>query len=81
MEEKVKFINKLSPKDRKLINTLIHNILNNDFTGLDVIKLQGEKQYFRVKKGSFRIIFFKGQDGLNKIETIGFRNEHTYRNF
>lgn len=59
MEKAFKFLRGLEKKRRKQISQIFADILNLDLDHLDVKKLQGRDNQFRVRVGKFRIIFKK----------------------
>jgi mRNA-degrading endonuclease RelE of RelBE toxin-antitoxin system len=73
-----KFLKKLSLKERNSAQYIIEKILLDSTHDLDVKKLKGEQNFFRVRKGSIRIIFFK-DSADTWIVFIGRRDENTYK--
>ena len=72
-----KNMEKLSPKEYKLAESLYVLVVENRLENLDVKKLKGHNNIFRVKKGRFRIIFSR-QRNENTIRHFGYRNDKTY---
>lgn len=73
-----KILQKMALKDRASVTEVMGKILLNQLAGLDVKKLQGREDAYRVRKGNFRIIFRK-QPGLeNVILIVDRRSEDTY---
>ena len=64
-----KFVTKLTPVQRDLIEALLLKVKSGDLTGLDVKKLVGGGGLYRVRKGKIRIVF----DDRNRIIDIDFR--------
>lgn len=52
-----KAFEKMSTKERKAVQEVIGRIVAGDLNGLDVQKLKGWSDAYRVRKGNFRIIF------------------------
>ena len=73
-----KLLSKFSAEERKLIESLIQSIASLDWKRLDIKKLKGHQDVFRVRKGDLRIIFLKKSTGIF-ILTIDRRNERTYK--
>lgn len=73
----VKFLKKLSVKDRNIIESLIISIKNKEWKHLDIKKLQGNSNIFRVRKGDLRIIFSINGDNVDLID-ITKRSDNTY---
>ena len=74
-----KFLKKQDRKTAELLLGLIENILKGDLEGCDVKRLVGKKDFFRLRKGRFRIIF-EQVDGRFLIQKITVRDEQTYEN-
>jgi len=80
MTDKVtKLLSKMSRRDLKRIVDTVEKIANLDFEGLDVKTLKGQTGIFRVRVGSFRIIFTINQHKKSEILSISRRNEKTYK--
>lgn len=75
-----KALQKLTPKERETIKVILRKILARDFAGLDMKKLKGTANIYRIKKGSLRIIYQVNKEVINII-AIERRNEKTYRDF
>jgi len=73
-----KFLKRLSPKEREIMEDIIKNILSNTLHNLDIKKLRGEQGLFRVRKGNIRVVFFKERD-VTRIVFLGRRNENMYK--
>lgn len=72
-----KFQSKLSPKIREKVNDCLLKIKERNFENLDLKKLQGFENLYRVRIGQIRIVFsWKGND--TEIITIDNRNDNTY---
>lgn len=72
-----KFIYKLDKKTREIVGKVIVLIISRDFSMLDLKKLKGSENRYRIRVGRIRIIFDKTRNG-NKIQDISFRNDNTY---
>ena len=73
-----KLLSKFAKKDREILEFLIEKIISLDWDGLDIKKLQGYDDIFRLRKGKIRIIFCKLKAGISIIN-IERRNDKTYR--
>lgn len=72
-----KFLKKLIPKDRDSAEDAISGILSGKFDNLDIKKLQGFDNKYRVRVGKMRIQFYiVGK--IVEIEKVEFRNDNTY---
>ena len=78
MDRIAKFLKKLLPKEKDALKDIIAKVLAHDFSGLDVKKLKGEENKFRVRKGDTRIIFRKDGDNIF-ILSIERRGDTTYK--
>ena len=75
-----KSLNKLSEKDRALVKQVFTAIENSQVVGLDVKKLKGHDDIFRVRKGKIRIVY-RIHNGELYILAIERRNDTTYNAF
>ena len=75
-----KQLKKLSPKQRIAFQKLIEQIQAGDLQKLDVVKLIGYVDVFRVRKGEYRIIFRKLENEI-KILAFEHRSDSTYKEF
>ena len=80
MDKIEKFLRKLSPKEREVAEETIALILAGDTNKLDVKKLRGYTDVFRVRKGKLRIIYRQNASEI-RLLTIDNRDEGTYRDF
>lgn len=75
-----KTLRKLSAKERRRIEQLVSCILCGDLIHMDMQKLQGRENVYRIRKGNLRIIFEKSR-GHNRILAIERRGNTTYNAF
>lgn len=80
MDELEKSLRKLTPGERKQVKDVLARLVANDFKGLDIKKLKGSEDIFRVRKGDVRIIYRRDGSKLFVL-TIERRSEGTYRSF
>ena len=69
---------KLSKKERKVISVILNKLIKEDFSSLNLKKLKGYDDIFRVRKSSLRIIFRQTKKDI-KLLSIDRRNEDTYK--
>ena len=81
MDKIVKALQKLLPKDRKLIKEILLLIKSNSLSGLDLKKLKNCDNIFRVRVGKLRIIFQKKDNGEYFILTVEKRSDKTYNKY
>lgn len=79
-DDVTKFINKLSSKDKFIINELITRIKMLDLKNLDLKKLKGHDNFYRVRKGKKRIVFY-WKDNVVEIIAVEKRDDLTYSSF
>lgn len=78
MNKSDKFLKKCTSKERVQLIEILTHISNRNLSGLDIKKLKGYDNYFRVRKGSIRIIFHLDINGSPIIQTIERKNDTTY---
>jgi mRNA-degrading endonuclease RelE of RelBE toxin-antitoxin system len=79
MDKAYKIIRKLQSKYRNTIENEINDILDGNLKGKDVKRLQGKRNYFRVRKGKFRIIFTTEGEKISIVK-VAHRDNQTYLN-
>lgn len=72
MQKYLKFLKKLDPKERERLLAIIDQLASNNFEGLDLSKMQGYSNMFRVRKGRIRIVF-RMEQSKSTIYRIDFR--------
>jgi len=75
-----KFLSKVSTKERVILAGIIKKIISGDTGGLQIKKLVGSKDFFRVRKGDFRIIYRQSKSDC-LIIYVDHRSEATYKDF
>lgn len=80
MDQNQKILKRLSSKEFVTVETILQKILFRDTANLDIKKLSGYKDIYRVRTGSIRIIFLDTGNYTEVLE-ISRRNEKTYRDF
>ncbi len=73
-----KLLSKFSKEERLVLESLINTILSLNWCNLDIKKLKGYPNIFRVRKGKLRIIFSKDKTSIN-ILLVERRNDNTYK--
>lgn len=73
-----KFLARLDSSRRQKVLSVMERINKSNFLGLDVRKLKGSLDVYRVRVGSVRIKFTMNADGT-RILAIDNRGENTYR--
>ena len=80
MKKLEKSLKRLSPKETKAVEKVVEKLTKREWTGLDVVKLKGTTDVFRVRVGRLRVIFRQRAKEVD-ILVIESRSEKTYRNF
>ena len=80
MNKLEKSLKRLSPKETKAVEKVVEKVTKRVWTGLDVVKLKGTTDVFRVRVGRLRVIFRQRAKEVD-ILVIESRSEKTYRNF
>ena len=71
-----KLLSKLSNKERAVLRAILSRIHSRSYKNLNIKKLRGNLNLFRVRKGDIRIIFRVEKDV--RILSISRRNDNTY---
>lgn len=80
MDKIKKALSKLSTKERAIVKLILINLRAGKLLGMDIQKLQGHNNIYRIRKGSIRIIYRQKDEGIFVL-TIERRSEKTYRDF
>jgi mRNA-degrading endonuclease RelE of RelBE toxin-antitoxin system len=72
-----KALKKLTPKVRDQVKNILVALASKEFQSLDIKKLKGRDDIFRVRKGGLRIIYRKSGSAIS-ILSIEHRSEKTY---
>ena len=75
-----KSLDRLNGKEKRSVKSVLVLIKRGDLASLDVKKLRGHKDIFRVRKGNIRIIYRDTGSGIF-ILAIERRSEKAYRGF
>lgn len=76
-----KVLAKLSLKERRKLIELITCIVSGRFSGMDMKKLKGHANAYRVRKGDFRIIFTLTSNSNVRIIALERRTDTTDNEF
>lgn len=74
-----KFLARLDAKHREQVLPIVALIVAGQWQQLNVKKLKGYENRFRVRVGKFRIIF-DTDNGVAYLRDLDFRDEDTYKN-
>lgn len=79
MADKIKkMLAKLTASEREMLKLTILRIKMDDTYGLDIKRLQGHSDLFRVRRGKLRIVYRKNSE-VFQVMRIDRRNEKTYK--
>ena len=78
MDKIEKVLKKLMPAERKRIKEILTKLKNHELKNLDLKKLKGRDDIFRIRKGQLRIIYRIDQKGNIFILAIEKRSDTTY---
>ena len=79
VDRMIKNLQKFSKDERRQILQIMKRIQQNDLVGLDLKKLKDRDDAYRVRKGNFRIIFRKMDEGFPIVIAVERRSESTYK--
>lgn len=73
MDNKRKFLQKIGKKQAPFFIEIFQKISTNEFENLDIKKLKGHENIFRIRKGKWRIVFvaMKKENLIIEISTRG----------
>ena len=77
MNKIAKALKKLAAGEKKIVKAILIKINRLDFNDLDIKKLKGRLDIYRVRQGKIRIIY-RFNDNKIFILTIERRNDNTY---
>lgn len=77
MDKIEKALKKFSPRECEWVKSILLLLNSNELTGLNIKKLKGSSDIFRVRKGDIRIIYRKMNDRIFILK-IDRRREDTY---
>lgn len=75
-----KALNKFSSKEKEFVKELLIKIKAGNVVGLDIKKLKGQSDIYRVRKGKIRIIYKINLETICLL-AIERRNDNTYSGF
>lgn len=79
MDKIAKALKKFTTKERNVIKTILLRLQNQRFDDLDIKKLKGRNDIFRVRKGKLRIIYRIDEKNNIFILAVERRNDKTYK--
>ena len=80
MDKIVKFLRRLPQKEYEAFLLLMEQIKRDYRKVPHLVSLSGMKNWYRVRIGRYRIIFYVHANGVAEIRRITKRDEQTYEN-
>ncbi|MDO8493404.1 MAG: hypothetical protein Q7S19_02560 [bacterium] len=82
MDKITKALRKFSEDEKLIVKDILRRVYNGDVApNLDLKKLSGYDDIFRIKKGKIRIIYLVNKDDSIKVLSVTKRNDNTYNKF
>jgi len=78
MDKIQKALEKLTLKEKKKVKEILIKLKNQQLKGLDIKKLKGREDIFRVRKGQIRIVYKTDSKGSIFILTSERKSDTTY---
>lgn len=78
MDKIEKVLQKLTPEERKIVKDILAKLKRRQFKNLNLKKLKGRNDVFRVRKGKIRIIYRADSVSQIFILSIERRSDTTY---
>jgi len=79
MDRIEKLFRKISAGERELLLSISKKLMNGEIAGLNIKKLSGS-DFYRLRKGVFRIIFHY-KNKIPIVDSIRLKNERTYHEY
>jgi len=79
MDKIQKALRKLRPKERHAVKLILQKIATGALAGMDLQKLKGRHDIYRIRKGSIRIIYHVSPNNQIFILAIERRDDTTYK--
>lgn len=79
MDKTEKALQKLSIKEQNRVKEILELLQRGELRGLNIKKLRGRDDIFRVRKGNVRIIYRTDPGGAKFILAIERKSEKTYK--
>lgn len=80
MDKLTKLLKKLSSKEREHLQEALAFLVSGDISSLNIKKLKGTDDIYRIRIGALRAIFQKQNKEIRILE-ISRRDEGTYKNY
>ena len=80
MDKNQKLLKKLSRKEFLAVQKVIAQLLDSDASTLDIKKISGQRDIYRVRVQNIRVIFLKTKNDIEVLD-ISRRSEKTYKDY
>jgi mRNA interferase RelE/StbE len=80
MDRVEKYLRRLEKYERQRVQSVLEQLVCNELEKLDVKKLRGYDDIFRVRVGTTRVIYRKQGDDV-RILDVAKRDERTYKGY
>ena len=81
MDRIAKALKRLTNHERDTVEKVLTQLKRGSFASLDVQKLKGHDEIFRIRKGDIRVIIRRADTGALFLLAVERRSEKTYRDF
>lgn len=81
MDKIEKALKKLGEKEKEIVKDILDKLEKGNLLGLNIQKLKGREDFFRIRKGDIRIIYRRTEAKKIFILAIERKSEKTYKNF
>jgi len=75
-----KFLKSLVKKEREVAEQLLKTLKMSDFESLDIKKLKGQYNLFRIRKGEIRVVYRLNENKKIELLFVGRKSNNTYKN-
>ncbi len=79
MDKIAKLLNRLTAKEKAVLKELLELVSSGEVKNLDIKKLKGNKNIYRVRSGDFRLIFMKDRNDKIFVLALERHSEKTYK--
>lgn len=81
MDRIAKALQKMSVKDRERLKEILRAIAEQQCEHMDIQKIRGRDDIYRVRKGDFRVIYRLDNSGKISILAVARRSDTTYNQY
>ena len=82
VDKAVKFFKRLNKKEAERVSEVLNSVRSNCLDDLDVKKMRGHSNLYRVRVGTIRVVFAKQPvTNKHKVVFVGRRGSSEYKKF